>query len=108
MRQLQALNEYKLIDWHIVSSYSWRNPYALAEKRMWVERHFGTLAKDRLIFSKRKDLLLGDYLVYRHASKGVKEFAGKRLRFGEHPIPHWSHIVHHFGYMAEFGPHTED
>jgi 5'-nucleotidase len=108
VRQLQVLNEYKQIDWHIVSSYSWKNPYALVEKRMWVEKHFGMLAKDRLIFAKRKDLLRGDYLVYRHESKGVKEFVGKRLRFGEGLIPHWSHIVHHFGFIAEFGSRTID
>lgn len=104
VRHLHELSKYKQIDWHIVSSSSWKNPDALVEKRIWVEKHFGSLVKDRLIFTKRKDLLRGDYLVYRHASKGVKDFQGEQLRFGEHPIPHWSHIVHHLGYIAEHGP----
>lgn len=108
VRHLQALNNYKLIDWHIVSSFSWKKPHLIEEKRAWVERHFGKIAKDRMIFTKRKDLLHGDYLVYRHESKGVKAFSGKAMRFGDHPIPHWSHIVHHFGYMAEFGMGSGD
>jgi 5'(3')-deoxyribonucleotidase len=108
VRKLHELNEHKLIDWHIVSSISWKSPHLVEEKRVWVERHFGEIAKDRMIFTKRKDLLHGEYLVYRHESKGVKEFPGKAMRFGEGQIPHWSHIVHHFGYMAEFGMGPDD
>ena len=108
VRQLHELSKYTKIDWQIVSSSSWKNPDALVEKRIWLENHFGPLVKNRLIFTKRKDLLRGDYLVYRHATSGVKQFAGKVLRYGEDPIPHWSHIVHYFAFIAEHGPLGED
>jgi hypothetical protein len=108
VRQLHELSKYTKIDWHIVSSISWTNPNALLDKRKWLDDHFGPLVKNRLIFVKRKDLLRGDYLVYRHETNGVKQFAGKQLRFGEDPIPHWSHIVHYFGFIAEHGPLGED
>ena len=108
VRQLDDLSKYTKIDWHIVSSISWTNPEALLDKKKWLDEHFGPLVKNRLIFTKRKELLRGDYLVYRHATKGVKQFAGKLLRYGEDPIPHWSHIVHYFAFIAEHGPLGED
>ena len=108
VRQLHELSKYTKIDWQIVSSSSWKYPDALVEKRIWLENHFGPLVKNRLVFTKRKDLLRGDYLVYRHETSGVKQFAGKVLRYGEDPIPHWSHIVHYFAFIAEHGPLSDD
>lgn len=73
--------------WEVAESYS--------GKRLWLERHFGDKAKDRLILSRRKDLNLGDYLIDDTTRNGAGEFTGEHIHFGQGVFPTWNEVVNY-------------
>ena len=48
---------------YFLSTAPWSNKFALSEKRIWVEHHFGDIAFKKLILSHNKGLLKGSYLI---------------------------------------------
>ena len=73
-------------DVYILSTAPWKNPTALNDKLDWVKKHFGGEKDDvfykRLVFTHRKDLCHGDYLIDdRPKRNGVDQFTGELLHF---------------------------
>ena len=80
---------FPLYDLYFLSSPMWGVPESYSGKRIWIEKHFGVLAKKRLILSHRKDLHLGDYLVDDRTRNGAGEFQGFHIHFGTETFPDW-------------------
>lgn len=77
----------------ILSSAPWDNPEAWTHKRLWVERHFGKAIRNKLILTKRKDLMLGEYLIDDMGYNGADEFKGKWIHFGSYKFPNWKAVL---------------
>jgi len=76
----KSLAEQKTLDVHILTAPSYLNPLCYTEKRVWVEKHLGLEAAERMIISGYKHLLKGDYLIDDNSSgKGQDKFEGQLL-----------------------------
>ena len=77
---------------YFVSSPLWSFPKSMADKQYWLEKHFGELARKRLVLTHNKALLNGDYLVDDRLSNGVENFAGEHIYFGTEKFPDWNAV----------------
>lgn len=80
---------------YILSSAPWCAPHAWTEKRIWVEKHLGNLAKKRLILSNNKSLLIGDVLIDDTIYNGAAQFRGELIQFGTIEFPNWDYVLEH-------------
>ncbi len=78
---------------YFLSSPMWALPECFSGKRIWLEKHFGELAKHKLILTKRKDLNIGDYLIDDTTRNGVDKFKGEHLHFGTDKYPDWDSVL---------------
>ena len=74
----------------VLTTAPWRNNTALQDKKEWLERYLGDLVRKKVIFSHRKDLLMGDYLI---DDREVPGFQGKQFLFGSEEYPDWGSIM---------------
>lgn len=79
-------------DVYILSTASWDNVTALDDKREWLKEHFGECIRKRAIFTHRKDLCIGDYLVDDLPKNGTSEFGGKWIQIGSQEFPDWKAV----------------
>lgn len=80
-------------DVFILSTAPWKNTTALDDKKDWLKRHFGECITKRAIFSHRKDLCIGDYLIDDSPKNGAKEFCGKWIQIGSEEFPDWDAVT---------------
>lgn len=80
-------------DCFFLTTAPWSNPYALTDKRLWVENHLGVSAFKKLITSHRKDLLIGDYLIDDRKVNGAEDFIGVHIHFGQGEFKDWESVV---------------
>ena len=76
-----------------LSTPMWILPESYIGKRIWLEKHFGEKAMDRLILSKRKELNHGDYLIDDTLRNGVLGFKGEHIHFGTDKFPTWESVT---------------
>lgn len=74
---------------HFVSTPMDGVPESFTGKKKWLNKHFGELAKKRLVLTHRKDLVIGDYLVDDRKVNGVENFKGEHIHFGQPEFPNW-------------------
>lgn len=87
---VNSLRANDLLDVWILSAPSVRNPHCYAEKRIWIENHFGYDFAKRLILATDKSLLKGDVLIDDYAEgKGQDRFGGTLIQFGTPSCPDW-------------------
>ena len=88
-----ALN-YELF---ILSTSPWLNPTALQDKLDWIKTYFGEDPKSifykKVIFTHRKDLLRGDYLIDDRTNNGADCFEGKLIQFGDFEFGNWNLVL---------------
>ena len=87
-----------LYDVFILSTSPWSNPSALPGKLAWIKRHFGDGVDNpfykKVVFSHRKDLNVGDYLVDdRPTMRGADRFRGELIHFGGAEFPAWAAVT---------------
>ena len=70
-------------DIFIATTPSWDRPDTWGHKREWLEDHFPWL-KQKLIFTHRKDLLIGDILIDDTRWRGQPDFKGEWYWFNQH------------------------
>lgn len=75
-----------------LSTPMWDIPESFMDKRLWIEKYFGSLATNRLILSQRKNLNLGDYLVDDRTWNGAGEFLGEHIHFGHSKFLTWIEV----------------
>lgn len=78
---------------YFLSTAMWDVPQSWTDKRIWVEKYFGDLAKKRLILTHRKDLCIGDFLVDDRFKNGAGEFRGEHIHFGSEKFPNWKSVL---------------
>lgn len=79
-------------DIYFLSTPMWAIPESYTGKRIWLENHFGDIAKKKLILSHRKDLLSGSFLIDDRLKHGVDKFVGEHLHYGTDRFPTWESI----------------
>jgi 5'-nucleotidase len=84
---------FKKFDVYFLSTPMWDIPESYSDKRLWLERYYGDLAKKRLILTNRKDLAIGDFLVDDRLMNGSENFTGQFIHFGTQAFPDWESIV---------------
>lgn len=81
----------------ILTTSPWLNNTALQDKLNWIKKYFGespsSIFHKKVIFSHRKDLLKGDYLIDDRTKNGAGQFEGTLLQFGTNKFPHWKSIL---------------
>jgi len=87
-----------LYDLFILSTSPRSNPTALPGKLGWIKRHFGDGPENpfykKVVFSHRKDLSVGDYLVDDCPTmRGADSFTGELLHFGGPEFPDWEAVA---------------
>lgn len=92
---VKELLQNKKYEVYILSSAPWDNPDAWTHKRLWVERYFGKAIRNRLILSKRKDLMIGDILIDDSPYNGARDFRGKWIQFGSINFDSWITVLDH-------------
>ena len=78
--KLHQSGKYELL---VASTSPWENPDALTHKRLWLEKYFGDIFYKKAVFTHRKDLLIGDYLIDDRTKNGADRFKGKHIHFGK-------------------------
>jgi 5'(3')-deoxyribonucleotidase len=71
----------------------WDIPESYSDKRLWLEKFYGNLAKKRLILTNRKDLAIGDYLIDDRLKNGSEKSKVKFIHFGTKSFPDWDSVV---------------
>lgn len=85
-------NLFELYEVYFLSTPMWNVPLSFTGKRLWIEQHFGEVAKKRLILTHRKDLNMGDYLIDDRIKNGVDKFKGQHIHFGTEMFPDWNEV----------------
>jgi 5'(3')-deoxyribonucleotidase len=67
-------------------------PQSYADKRKWLDRHFGLWTEKRLILSHRKDLNVGEYLIDDRLTNGSENFTGELIQYGSDEFPTWNEV----------------
>lgn len=89
----RLMNKY---DVWILTAPSWQNPMCLAEKNMWIRKHFGIEFTQKIIISSDKSLCKGDYLIDDNKEgRGQDQFEGELILFGSEKFPNWSAVMNY-------------
>ncbi len=95
---IEAIKELALkYELFILSTSPWLNPTALQDKLDWIKKYFGedpeSIFYKKVIFTHRKDLLRGDYLIDDRTKNGADCFEGKLIQFGNHEFENWDSVL---------------
>ena len=90
---IKRLYDSQKYDLHIASSASWRNVLSFTDKRIWIEKHFGSMFKHKFTLTHTKHMLYGDILIDDRTKNGAGEFRGRFIHFGTERFPHWQSIL---------------
>jgi len=97
---VKKLHDSGKFELFIATTAPWNNASALADKKHWIERYLGDIFHKKIVFTHRKDLLLGDYLIDDRLANGAENFTGTHLRFGwdyenecHNEYPTWDSIL---------------
>jgi 5'(3')-deoxyribonucleotidase len=92
-----AINAFNVLDKYfevyILSTPMWSNPDSWRDKRIWVEKYLGKIAKKKLILSHNKGLMKGKYLIDDREANGVLDFEGEHIKFGENKFKEWISVI---------------
>jgi 5'-nucleotidase len=103
----KAVDAFKLFSRHcnvyILSTPVWDNVYCWSEKRMWVERHLGSIAKKKLILTHNKALNKGVVLIDDSLDHGAAQFDGHHIHFGTLRYSSWAEVIEEFVFKDDKG-----
>lgn len=75
-------------------------PERMAEAQRWVEDVINVPAWRHIIFTNRKDLLYGDYLIDPSPELGADAFMSTRIEFGSDTFKTWEEIIEFFSRLG--------
>jgi len=87
---LRSRNKY---DIYFLSKPMWIVPESYTDKRLWIEKHFGEWAYNKLILSAHKNLNLGDYIIDDTLNAGVDKFQGEHIHIFTPKFPDWDSVL---------------
>ncbi len=85
---------------YVVAAAPTNNPGYIADVTAWVNDTVNVPAWNHLIFTNRKDLLYGDYLIDPSAELGAPDFVGTRIVFGDDTFKTWEEIIEFFSRLG--------
>lgn len=93
----EAIRELrKTFEIYFLSTPMWAVPESYADKRIWLEEHYGGWAHKKLILTHRKDLNRGDFLIDDTRRNGVEGFQGEHIHIFTDPrFPNWSSVTNY-------------
>ena len=86
-------------DLHVVCNPPYNRPGQWQDAVQWAEKYLGVEAWGKVVCCRRKDLLIGDYLIDRHPEL-YPDFMGTALRYGEDPFRTWEDILTFFSRLG--------
>lgn len=85
---------------YIVAPSPAYNPEYIAEVMRWAEDVVNVPAWQHLVFTNRKDLIYGDYLIDPSDEYGAAEFMGTLIKFGSDTFKTWEEIIEFFSRLG--------
>lgn len=85
---------------YVVAPSPTNEPEYIAGVTAWVNDIVNVPAWNHVVFTNRKDLLYGDYLVDPSADLGAADFVGTRIVFGDDTFKTWEEIIEFFGRLG--------
>lgn len=76
------------------------NPEYIAEVMRWTEDVVNVPAWQHLVFTNRKDLIYGDYLIDPSDEYGAADFMGTLIKFGSDTFKTWEEIIEFFSRLG--------
>lgn len=87
---------FELYNVYIVVAAPSADPSYMAEAQRWIDEFINTPAHNHVIFTNRKDLIYGDYLIDPSADNGAEDFMGTLIKFGDDTFKTWEEIMEYF------------
>lgn len=72
----------------------------IAEAQRWIDEFINTPAYNHVVFTNRKDLLYGDYLIDPTHDNGTENFMGTVITFGDETFKTWEEVIEFFGRLG--------
>lgn len=85
---------------YIVAPSPAYNPEYIAEVMRWAEDVVNVPAWQHLVFTNRKDLIYGDYLIDPSDEYGAVDFMGTLIKFGSDTFKTWEEIIEFFSRLG--------
>ena len=85
---------------YIVAPSPAYNPEYIAEVMRWAEDVVNVPAWQHLVFTNRKDLIYGDYLIDPSYEYGAADFMGTLIKFGSDTFKTWEEIIEFFSRLG--------
>lgn len=85
---------------YIVAPSPTYNPEYIAEVMRWAEDVVNVPAWQHLVFTNRKDLIYGDYLIDPSDEYGAADFMGTLIKFGSDTFKTWEEIIEFFSRLG--------
>lgn len=85
---------------YIVAPSPAYNPEYIAEVMRWAEDVVNVPAWQHLVFTNRKDLIYGDYLIDPSDEYGAADFMGTLIKFGNDTFKTWEEIIEFFSRLG--------
>ncbi len=85
---------------YIVAPSPAYNPEYIAGVMRWVEDVVNVPAWQHLVFTNRKDLIYGDYLIDPSEEYGAADFMGTLIKFGSDTFKTWEEIIEFFSRLG--------
>jgi len=93
-KAINAISELqKYFDLYLLITDSCNNSSVLSDKVKWITHNLGSMLKEHIIITCRKDLCKGDYLIDGQENKGASDFEGEWIRLGSECYPDWHTVV---------------
>ena len=98
MKAFRCLFEHYAM--YIVAPSPAYNPEYIAEVMRWAEDVVNVPAWQHLVFTNRKDLIYGDYLIDPSDEYGAVDFMGTLIKFGSDTFKTWEEIIEFFSRLG--------
>lgn len=98
MKAFRYLFEHYVM--YIVAPSPAYNPEYIAEVMRWAEDVVNVPAWQHLVFTNRKDLIYGDYLIDPSEEYGAADFMGTLIKFGSDTFKTWEEIIEFFSRLG--------
>lgn len=85
---------------YIVAPSPAYNPEYIAEVMRWAEDVVNVPAWQHLVFTNRKDLIYGDYIIDPSDEYGAADFMGTLIKFGSDTFKTWEEIIEFFSRLG--------
>ena len=103
-QQSSAMKAYRFLlenyTIYIVATAPTNMPEYVTGVTEWAKDVVNVPAWNHIVFTNRKDLLYGDYLIDPSDDFGAADFVGTRIKFGDDTFKTWEEIIEFFGRLG--------